>query len=54
MNKQLNWVVKPTHKGRAARGLTSSARKSRGFRHKGKGTEKFRPSKAAVYRKKVK
>ena len=31
-------------KGRVFRGLTSSARKSRGLRHKGKGAEKIRPS----------
>lgn len=31
-------------KGRVFRGLTSSARKSRGLRRKGKGAEKIRPS----------
>ncbi len=36
------------HKGRAFRGLTSAAKKSRGLRHKGKGAEKLRPSKRAV------
>jgi large subunit ribosomal protein L15e len=30
------------HKGRSLRGLTSSARKSRGLRNKGKGAERFR------------
>lgn len=35
-------------KGRAFRGLTSAAKKSRGFRHKGFGTEKMRPSMRAV------
>lgn len=35
------------HKGRAFRGITSAARKSRGLRHKGKGAEKMRPSLAA-------
>ena len=34
-------------RGRAQRGLTSAARKSRGLRGKGKGYEKARPSKAA-------
>jgi len=43
----LSWVHKNKHKGRVFRGLTSAARKSRGLRHKGKGAEKFRPSKTA-------
>jgi large subunit ribosomal protein L15e len=34
-------------RGRAYRGLTSSARKSRGLRKKGKGAEKARPSRRA-------
>lgn len=50
---RLRWISKPMHKGRAARGLTSSGTKSRGLMYKGKGSEKVRPSKAAVYRKKV-
>lgn len=37
-------------RGRVYRGLTSSARKSRGLRNKGKGAEKIRPSKAASIR----
>ncbi|MBS3112724.1 50S ribosomal protein L15e [Candidatus Woesearchaeota archaeon] len=39
-------------KGRAFRGLTSAARKSRGLRHTGKGTEKMRPSMRAVAKRK--
>ena len=42
---RISWIS--SHKGRVYRGLTSSARKGRGFRHKGKGTEKFRPSRKA-------
>ena len=38
----LNWIA--LHKGRVHRGLTSSARKSRGLSYKGKGAEKMRPS----------
>ena len=34
-------------RGRVYRGLTSSARKSRGLRYSGKGYEKMRPSKRA-------
>lgn len=45
-DKNLNWLssesVKPLHKGRSLRGLTSSGRKSRGLRNKGKGAERFR------------
>ncbi len=50
-NKNLNWISK--QKGRAHRGLTSSARKARGLRNKGKGAEKLRPSKHAAYMRKV-
>jgi len=37
-----SWISQA--KGRAQRGLTSAARKTRGLRHKGKGVEKARPS----------
>lgn len=42
--KSLNWISEPQHRGRVYRGLTSSGRKSRGLRNKGKGAEKVRPS----------
>ncbi|HJW97299.1 MAG TPA: 50S ribosomal protein L15e [archaeon] len=35
-DKDINWIVSGKHKGRANRGLTSSGRKARGLRHKGK------------------
>lgn len=38
------YLKSPAHKGRAFRGLTSAAKKSRGLRKKGIGTEKNRPS----------
>lgn len=41
-DKQLKWIAKPVHQGRVYRGLTSSAKKSRGLLHKGKGAEKLR------------
>lgn len=43
-DKKLSWIV--GKRNRAFRGLTSSARKSRGLRRKGRarGTEKLRPS----------
>jgi large subunit ribosomal protein L15e len=53
-DKQLNWIGKGANKRRVTRGLTSSSKKSRGLRKKGKGTEKLRSSKAANFRKKVK
>ena len=40
----LKWMAMPQNTRRVFRGLTSSARKSRGLRNKGKGAEKFRPS----------
>jgi large subunit ribosomal protein L15e len=40
----LKWVNNPANKGRVFKALTSSARKSRGLRNRGKGAEKARPS----------
>jgi len=51
-DEHLRWITKPAHKGRVFRGLTSSARKSRGLHKKGKGTEKLRPSKQAAFNRK--
>ncbi len=42
---RINWIA--GKRGRAFRGLTSAARKSRGLLHKGKGAENARPSKKA-------
>ena len=42
--KNLKWINEPQHRGRVYRGLTSSGRKSRGLRNRGKGAEKVRPS----------
>ena len=45
---KINWIFKSSHKGRVFRGLTSTAKKSRGLRsNKGKGAEKLRPSRTA-------
>jgi len=41
-DKKINWISSKKHTKRALRGLTSSARKSRGLRKKGKGAEKVR------------
>lgn len=46
-DKSLNWICDSHHKGRTYRGLTSSGKKARGLRWKGKGAEKMRPSGAA-------
>ena len=44
-DNKINWIS--LQKGRVFKGLTSSGKKSRGLRKKGKGTEKARPSKRA-------
>ena len=49
----INWIAEKQHTGRVYRGLTSASRKTRGLMHKGKGAERFRPSKTAVYWRKV-
>lgn len=43
-DKNLAWLGKSGHRGRAERGKTSAGRKGRGMRTRGKGTEKTRPS----------
>lgn len=44
---KINWIAAPSQKGRAYRGLTSAGRQGRGLRWKGKGAERYRPSRAA-------
>jgi large subunit ribosomal protein L15e len=46
-DSRINWICDPAHKGRAARGLTSAGKKSRGLHKKGVGAEKIRPSLAS-------
>jgi large subunit ribosomal protein L15e len=41
---KINWICNPSHRGRVFRGKTSVGRKSRGLRHRGKGSEHTRPS----------
>lgn len=50
-DKDVGWIAKPQHKGRAHRGLTPAGKKGRGLRKKGKGAEKVRPSLRAKGRK---
>ncbi|MEN6341288.1 MAG: 50S ribosomal protein L15e [Methanospirillum sp.] len=40
----LAWIGNPNQRGRAERGKTSAGQKGRGFRRKGRGTEKNYPS----------
>ena len=42
----LAWIAAPAQRGRVYRGLTSAGREGRGLRWSGKGTERFRPSRA--------
>ena len=44
---KINWVCQKQHHGRVFRSLTSAGKKVRSLRHRGKGAEKFRPSKHA-------
>ncbi|HMK48010.1 MAG TPA: 50S ribosomal protein L15e, partial [Methanocella sp.] len=50
-DKNLSWITRGTHRGRAERGLTSAGKKGRGQRRKGKGTEKNYPSVQAYERR---
>jgi len=43
-DKNINWITKNVQHGRVFRGLTSAGKEIRGLHHKGKGTEKLRPS----------
>tara|TARA_Y100000310_G_scaffold342637_1_gene446714 strand:- start:15444 stop:16013 length:570 start_codon:yes stop_codon:yes gene_type:complete len=49
-DKKLRWITEKEHSGRVYRGLTSSARRSRGLMKKGKGAEKVRPGQRAKKR----
>ncbi len=48
---KIRWIAQKQHSGRVFRGLTSSGRKSRGLRNRGKGAEKIRPSLGAHQRR---
>ncbi len=41
----INWICRPQNRRRVFRSLTSAGKKVRSLRHRGKGAEKFRPSK---------
>ena len=42
---KVNWICQPQHHGRVFRSLTSAGKKVRSLRRRGRGAEKFRPSK---------
>jgi large subunit ribosomal protein L15e len=44
-DKDVSWITQKQHRNRALRSLTSAGKKVRGLRRKGRGAEKFRPSK---------
>jgi len=44
-DKDINWITEKQHRSRALRSLTSAGKKVRSLRRKGRGAEKFRPSK---------
>jgi large subunit ribosomal protein L15e len=44
-DKDINWICQNQHHRRVFRGLTSAGKKVRSLRRKGRGAEKFRPSK---------
>jgi large subunit ribosomal protein L15e len=46
-DKDINWICRKQQHGRVFRGLTSAGKKVRSLRRKGRGAEKFRPSKEA-------
>jgi large subunit ribosomal protein L15e len=43
---KIAWIAGPNQHGRVFRGLTSAGTEGRGLRWKGKGTERFRPSRS--------
>jgi large subunit ribosomal protein L15e len=43
-DKDVNWITEKQHNRRVFRSLTSAGKKVRSLRRKGKGAEKFRPS----------
>ena len=51
-DKDISWIGDKPNTRRVFRGLTSAGKKMRGLRHKGRGAEKVRPSRKAVWRKK--
>jgi large subunit ribosomal protein L15e len=51
-DENINWICERNNKRRVFRGLTSAGKKMRALRHRGRGAEKVRPSRKAVWRRK--
>ena len=51
-DEHINWICERPNTRRVFRGLTSAGKKMRGLHHKGRGAEKVRPSRKAVWRRK--
>jgi large subunit ribosomal protein L15e len=47
-DKKISWICQKQHHKRVFRGLTSTGKKVRGLRRKGRGAEKVRPSRKAA------
>ena len=45
-DKDINWITEKQHRGRALRSLTSAGKNIRGLHHKGRGSERARPSRS--------
>jgi large subunit ribosomal protein L15e len=48
----INWICQKQHRGRVFRSLTSAGKQVRSLRRRGRGAEKFRPSRKASYKEK--
>src|SRR4030067_2136075 len=45
-DKDISWITQKQHKRRALRSLTSAGKNVRGLHHRGRGSEKARPSRS--------
>ena len=51
-DENINWICENANRRRVFRGLTSAGKEMRALRRKGRGSEKVRPSRKAVWRRK--
>jgi large subunit ribosomal protein L15e len=52
-DENINWICEKQHKRRVFRSLTSAGKKVRALRTRGRGSEKVRPSRKAVQRRRT-
>ena len=52
-DRDINWICQKQHYRRVFRSLTTAGKKVRGLKGKGKGSEKVRPSRKAVERRRM-